>query len=55
MHRRSDKSTYIKFKDLDARIDAINISINAPVTVDALIKQIEPPFTKRVMRVRVSS
>ncbi|GFS43666.1 hypothetical protein Acr_00g0086310 [Actinidia rufa] len=35
--------------------DAINYGINAPVTVNALIRQIEPPFIERVMRVRVSS
>ncbi|GFS31414.1 hypothetical protein Acr_00g0017170 [Actinidia rufa] len=28
---------------------------NAPVTIDALIRQTEPPFTKRIMRTRVSS
>ena len=30
--------------DLDTRIDVINTSINAPVTVDALIRQAEPPI-----------
>ncbi|GFY97661.1 hypothetical protein Acr_12g0002020 [Actinidia rufa] len=34
--------------NLDARIDAINIGASAPVTVYALIKQIELPFTKRL-------
>ena len=50
-----NKSTTQKIKDLDARIDAINTSENAPVIVDALIKQTEPPFTDRVMKARVSS
>ncbi|GFZ05054.1 hypothetical protein Acr_17g0006260 [Actinidia rufa] len=36
-----------EIKDLDARIDAINTGMNALVTVDTLIKQIEPPFTER--------
>ncbi|GFY91132.1 hypothetical protein Acr_07g0013280 [Actinidia rufa] len=36
-----------KFKDLDAWINAINIDRNAPVTVDTLIRQTEPPFTER--------
>ena len=55
VHRRRDKSTTQKFKDLDARIDAINTSVNAPVTVDTLISQTEPPFIERVMKVRVLS
>ena len=41
--------------DLDTKINAINIGENILVTVDTLISQIEPPFTKRVMRTRVSS
>ncbi|GFS36231.1 hypothetical protein Acr_00g0044820 [Actinidia rufa] len=53
--QRRDKSTTQKIKDLDARIDAINTGANIPITVDALISQIEPPLTERVMRVRVSS
>ncbi|GFS35813.1 hypothetical protein Acr_00g0042250 [Actinidia rufa] len=39
----------------DARLDAINTGTNALVTVDALIRQTEPPFTERVLRARVSS
>ncbi|GFZ18282.1 hypothetical protein Acr_27g0000210 [Actinidia rufa] len=39
----------------NAHIDTINTSTNAPITVDALIKQTKPLFTKRVMRTRVSS
>ena len=53
--RWQDESTTQKIKDLNARIDAINTSVNTPVTVDALIKQTEPPFTDRVLKVRVSS
>lgn len=48
-------STEQKFKDLDARIDTINTGVNAPITVDALIKQPKPPFTEWVMEVRVLS
>ena len=44
-----------KFKDLNGQIDDINTSTSAPVTVDALIRQTKPPFTERVMKVRVSS
>ena len=55
MHKRRDKCTTRKIKDLDARIDAINTSANAPVIVDPLIRQTKPPFTDRVMRVMVSS
>ena len=54
-YRHRDKSTTQKIKDLDARINAIKIGTNALIIVDALIKQIDPPFTDRVMRVRVSS
>ncbi|GFY98627.1 hypothetical protein Acr_13g0000280 [Actinidia rufa] len=50
-----DKSTSQKIRDLDARLDAINIGTNAPVTVDALVRQTDPPFTKRVLRARISS
>ena len=53
--RWQDESTTQKIKDLNARIDAINTSVNTPVTVDALIKQTEPPFTDRVLKVRISS
>ncbi|GFY91374.1 hypothetical protein Acr_07g0015700 [Actinidia rufa] len=45
--RTRDKSTSQKIRDLDARLDAINAGVGAPVTVDTLIKQTEPPFTKR--------
>ncbi|GFY93950.1 hypothetical protein Acr_09g0003960 [Actinidia rufa] len=34
-----------KIRDLDTRLDAINTGMNAPVTVDTLIRQTEPPFT----------
>ncbi|GFY87395.1 hypothetical protein Acr_05g0010340 [Actinidia rufa] len=50
-----EKSTSQKIRDLDARLDAINTGTNAPVIVDTLIRQIEPPFTERVLRARVSS
>ncbi|XP_057471965.1 uncharacterized protein LOC130760604 [Actinidia eriantha] len=50
-----NKSTSQKIRDLDARLDAINTGTNAPVTVDTLIRQTEPPFTERVLRARVSS
>ncbi|GFZ14623.1 hypothetical protein Acr_24g0008130 [Actinidia rufa] len=50
-----NKSTSQKIQDLDARLDAINTGTNAPVTVDTLIRQTEPPFTRRVMRARISS
>ncbi|GFS39214.1 hypothetical protein Acr_00g0061680 [Actinidia rufa] len=49
--RRRDKSTTQKIRGLDA----INTGTNAPITVDTLIQQTEPPFTERVMRTRVSS
>ncbi|GFZ15647.1 hypothetical protein Acr_25g0000560 [Actinidia rufa] len=49
------KSTSQKIRDLDARLDAINTGVGAPVTVDTLIKQIEPPFTERILRARISS
>ena len=54
-HKRRDKSTTQKIKDLDAWIDTINTGVKAPITVDALIRQTEPPFTERVMKVRGSS
>ncbi|GFZ03420.1 hypothetical protein Acr_16g0000440 [Actinidia rufa] len=50
-----DKSTSQKIRDLDARLDAINTGTNAPVTVDALVRQTDPPFTKRVLGARISS
>ncbi|GFS40353.1 hypothetical protein Acr_00g0068050 [Actinidia rufa] len=53
--RARDKSTSQKIRDLDARLDAINTGIGAPVTVDTLIKQTEPPFTERILRARISS
>ncbi|GFS37316.1 hypothetical protein Acr_00g0051350 [Actinidia rufa] len=49
-----NKSTSQKNRDLDARLDAINTGTNAPVTVDTLIRQTELPFTRRVMRARIS-
>ncbi|GFZ15051.1 hypothetical protein Acr_24g0012410 [Actinidia rufa] len=42
-YQGTDKSTSQKIRDLDARLDAINTGTNAPVTVDALIRQTEPP------------
>ncbi|GFY92634.1 hypothetical protein Acr_08g0010300 [Actinidia rufa] len=53
--RARDKSTSQKIRDLDARLDAINTGTNAPVIVDTLIRQTEPPFTGRVLRARISS
>ncbi|GFS42540.1 hypothetical protein Acr_00g0080400 [Actinidia rufa] len=53
--RTRDKSTSQKIRDLDARLDAINAGVGAPVTVDTLIKQTEPPFTERILRARISS
>ncbi|GFZ21446.1 hypothetical protein Acr_29g0006080 [Actinidia rufa] len=50
-----NKSTSQKFRDLDARLDAINTGTSAPVTVDTLIKQTEPPFIERILRARISS
>ncbi|GFZ06713.1 hypothetical protein Acr_18g0008830 [Actinidia rufa] len=44
-----------RIKDLDTRIDAINTGANARITVDSLIRKTEPPFTERVIRVKVSS
>ena len=55
MHGRRGKSIDQKFKDLDAQINAINTRVNVPITMDALIKQIEPPFTERVIGVSVLS
>ncbi|GFY98929.1 hypothetical protein Acr_13g0003300 [Actinidia rufa] len=45
--RARDKSTSQKIRDLDARLDAINTGTNAPITVDALVRQTDPPFTER--------
>ncbi|GFZ18916.1 hypothetical protein Acr_27g0006550 [Actinidia rufa] len=42
-----DKSTSQKIRYLDARLDAINTGANAPITVDALVRQTDPPFTER--------
>ena len=53
--RRRDNSTSQKIRNLNARLDAINTGTSAPITVDALIRQTEPPFTQRIMRARVSS
>ncbi|GFY81286.1 hypothetical protein Acr_01g0010950 [Actinidia rufa] len=53
--RTRDKSTSQKIRDLDARLDAINTGMNAPVTVDTLIRQTDPPFTGRILRARISS
>ncbi|GFY92531.1 hypothetical protein Acr_08g0009270 [Actinidia rufa] len=53
--RARDTSTSQKIRDLDARLDAINTGVGAPVTVDTLIKQTEPPFTERILRARISS
>ncbi|GFS32700.1 hypothetical protein Acr_00g0024120 [Actinidia rufa] len=50
-----DKSTSQKIRDLNARLDAINTGTNAPVIVDALVRQTDPPFTKRVLGARISS
>ncbi|GFY97729.1 hypothetical protein Acr_12g0002700 [Actinidia rufa] len=48
-------STSQKIRDLGACFDAINTGASAPITVDTLIRQTEPPFTKMILRVRVSS
>ncbi|GFZ10874.1 hypothetical protein Acr_22g0002720 [Actinidia rufa] len=53
--RAREKSTSQKIRDLDARLDAINTGTNAPITVDALVRQTDPPFTERVLRIRISS
>ncbi|GFS31174.1 hypothetical protein Acr_00g0016040 [Actinidia rufa] len=50
-----DKSTSQRIRDLDARLDAINTGTNAPVTVDTLVRQTDPPFTERVLGARISS
>ncbi|GFZ16171.1 hypothetical protein Acr_25g0005800 [Actinidia rufa] len=52
--KHQEESTTHKIRYLDAKIDAINIGASAPVTIDALIRQTEPPFTERIMRTRVS-
>ncbi|GFY89821.1 hypothetical protein Acr_07g0000180 [Actinidia rufa] len=55
-HRSGDQdSQNCHSADLDAQINAINTGVNALAIVDALIRQTEPPFTERVMKVRVSS
>ncbi|GFY94081.1 hypothetical protein Acr_09g0005270 [Actinidia rufa] len=53
--RARDKSTSQKIRDLDARLDAINTGTNAPIIVDALVRQTDPPFTERVLRTQISS
>ncbi|GFZ15850.1 hypothetical protein Acr_25g0002590 [Actinidia rufa] len=50
-----DKSTSQRIRNLDARLDAINTGTNAPVTVDTLVRQTDPPFTERVLGARISS
>ncbi|GFY84511.1 hypothetical protein Acr_03g0012850 [Actinidia rufa] len=50
-----NKSTSQKIRDLDAQLNAINTRTNAPVIVDTLIRQTEPPFTERVLKARISS
>ncbi|GFY97621.1 hypothetical protein Acr_12g0001620 [Actinidia rufa] len=50
-----NKSTSQKIRELDAQLDAINTGTNAPVTVDTLVRQTDPPFTERVLRARISS
>ncbi|GFZ06625.1 hypothetical protein Acr_18g0007950 [Actinidia rufa] len=52
-NRSGDHSQNISTKT-NARLDAINTGTNAPVTVDTLIRQTEPPFTQRVLRARIS-
>ena len=47
MTRRPGKSTTERIRDLDAKIDAINIGANALVIVDTLIRQTEPPFIEK--------
>ncbi|GFS41682.1 hypothetical protein Acr_00g0075770 [Actinidia rufa] len=54
-NRSGESVLKISIRDLDARLDAINTGTNAPVTVDTLIKQTEPPFTERILRARISS
>ncbi|GFY86429.1 hypothetical protein Acr_05g0000680 [Actinidia rufa] len=53
--KRRDKSTIQKIKDLNAQINAINPGANASVTIEVLVRQTEPPFTYRVMKVKMSS
>ena len=55
MPRCRYKSITRRIRDLDAKIDAINIGANAPVIVDTLIRQTKPPLTERIMRTRISS
>ncbi|GFZ18658.1 hypothetical protein Acr_27g0003970 [Actinidia rufa] len=55
MNNPPPASTTQKIKDLDAQIDAINIGASVPITVEALIRQIEPPFTDKVIKAKVSS
>ncbi|GFS36638.1 hypothetical protein Acr_00g0047130 [Actinidia rufa] len=53
--RHRNKSTTQRIRDLNAQIDAINTGASVSMIVDALIKHTEPPFTDRVMRIRVFS
>ena len=50
-----DRSTTQKIRELDVGINAMNTDVRAPVTVEALIRQIEPPLTDRILRTQVSS
>ena len=47
-------TTSKKIRDLDARLNAINMGAGVPVTVDTLIRQTEPPFMERILRTMVS-
>ncbi|GFS44295.1 hypothetical protein Acr_00g0089550 [Actinidia rufa] len=47
-------TTSQKIRDLDARLDAINMGVGIPVTMDTLIRQTEPPFMERILRTMVS-
>ncbi|GFZ21574.1 hypothetical protein Acr_29g0007360 [Actinidia rufa] len=51
----ADRSPHSHWSDLDAWINAINTGVNAPITIDAFIRQTEPPFIERVMRLKISS
>ncbi|GFY94070.1 hypothetical protein Acr_09g0005160 [Actinidia rufa] len=50
-----DKSTTRRSRTWMLGLTAINTGTSALVTVDALIRQTEPPFTERVMRTKISS
>ncbi|GFS31411.1 hypothetical protein Acr_00g0017140 [Actinidia rufa] len=45
--RHLEESTTQKIRDLNAKIDAINIGASAPVTIDALIRQTVPPVHEK--------